>query len=248
MRRFYAPPENFQENKIVLGLEETRHLRDVLRLRAGASVNVFDGAGAEFSCAIEKIEKNETVLEILSETAPRAAESNLNLTLGVGLLKGEKFDLVVQKAVELGIKRLIPLQTARADVKIKDEKDAAKKIERWRRIGLEAAKQCGRAALMQLESPIEFEKFAKKSANAPTRDEEIFILFSERGGAEFSDLKSVQKITAIVGAEGGWHDYEIETARAAGFQIVTLGGRILRAETAAVAVAAILQHRFGDLK
>jgi 16S rRNA (uracil1498-N3)-methyltransferase len=247
MRRFYAPPENFRDGKILLGLEETRHLRDVLRLRAGANVNVFDGAGAEFSCAVEKIGKSETVLEILAKVNSRAPESGLDLSLAVALLKGEKFDLVVQKAVELGVNKLIPLKTARADVKIKDAKDAEKKIERWRRIALEAAKQCGRARLMKIEAPLAFEEFLKNSA---TQSGETFILFSERGGddADFAALKPAKKMTAAIGAEGGWEDAEIERARAGGFQIITLGGRVLRAETAAISIAAVLQHRFGDLK
>ena len=117
MRRFYAPPENFNKPTVTLVSEETRHLRDVLRLREGASVHVFNGAGKEFLCAVEKISKSETELNIISEVPPTAPESGLNLTLAVALLKGEKFELVIQKAVELGVKRFIPLNTIRADVK-----------------------------------------------------------------------------------------------------------------------------------
>src|SRR5262245_57417253 len=127
MRRFYAPKENFSNNKIVLSLEETRHLRDVLRLRTGERVRVFDGAGREFLCEITEISKKETELRILQEIAPAAPESDLELTLAVALLKGEKFELVVQKAVELGVTKLVPLNTKRADVKLKE---ADKKGER----------------------------------------------------------------------------------------------------------------------
>ncbi|HEX9962485.1 MAG TPA: 16S rRNA (uracil(1498)-N(3))-methyltransferase [Pyrinomonadaceae bacterium] len=247
MRRFYAPPENFRDNEITLDFEQTKHLRDVLRLRVGENINVFDGAGKEFSCAIAEIGKRETVLKIIAEANPRAPESSLDLTLAVALLKGEKFDLVLQKAVELGAARFVPLQTRRADVKLKDAGEIEKKLERWRKIVVEAAKQCGRAKLMQIDNPQNFEKFIEKSAALDLSDERL-VLFSERGGESFSGVEAGRKFTAVIGAEGGWEDAEIDSARANGFQIVTLGGRILRAETAAISIAAILQNRFGDLR
>lgn len=238
MRRFYAPPENFNNDKVILTADETRHLRDVLRLRTGEKIHVFDGAGREFSCEIESVSKKETSLKIIEETALSAPESNLDLTLAVALLKGEKFDLVVQKAVELGVSKIVPLDTKRADVKLKD---AEKKSERWRKIILEASKQTGRARLMQIEPPMDFEKFVKIANGAK-------ILFAERSGTNFQTIKADEKITAVVGAEGGWEEAEIDFARSNGFQIITLKGRILRAETAAIAVAAILQNNFGDLR
>jgi 16S rRNA (uracil1498-N3)-methyltransferase len=238
IRRFYAPKENFGDQKITLTLEETRHIRDVLRLREGELVRVFDGFGREFSCEIETIEKKETVLAILEEVAPAAPASNLDLTLAAALLKGEKFDLVVQKAVELGVTKFVPVVTKRTDVKFKDSE---KRVERWRKIALEAAKQSGRADLMKIETPVDFKEFLKIS-----RGGENLLLFSERSGESFSAIKAGEKITAVIGSEGGWEDSEIEAAKNAGFQIVTLKGRILRAETAAIAIAAVLQHRFGD--
>ncbi|MBA3785833.1 MAG: 16S rRNA (uracil(1498)-N(3))-methyltransferase [Acidobacteria bacterium] len=237
MRRFYASIEQFQKETITLNLEETRHLRDVLRLKEAAQVQVFDGDGREFLCAVQAIGKKETVLRILEQISPTAPESDLDLTLAVALLKGEKFDLVVQKAVELGVTKLVPLNTKRADVKLKD---TDKRLERWRKIALEAAKQSGRAKLMTIEKPIEFKNFIETADG--TR-----VLFAEYGGARFSDIKETKKITAAVGAEGGWEASEIESAREKEFQIVTLKGRILRAETAAISIATILQHRFGDL-
>ncbi|CAN5471131.1 16S rRNA (uracil(1498)-N(3))-methyltransferase [soil metagenome] len=237
MRRFYAPKESFQISNIVLSLNETRHLRDVLRLREDEKVQVFDGEGREFLCEIESITKKETLLKIIEEVTPFAPTSNLDLTLACALLKGEKFDLVVQKAVELGIAKLIPLNTKRADVKFKESE---KKTERWRKIALEAAKQCGRADLMKIELPVDFAEFIKNAADAK-------ILFSERGGESFSAIRKSEKMIAFVGSEGGWEDSEIELATSNGCQIITLGGRILRAETAAIAITAILQNNFGDV-
>lgn len=242
MRRFYAPSENFNDQIITLEAEETKHLRDVLRLRAGAEVYVFDGNGREFRCQIESIEKRETKLKIIEKVSPKSPESNLNLIFGVALLKGEKFDLIVQKSCELGVSKIVPLLTKRADVRIKNAGESGKKLERWRKISLEAAKQSGRAKLMKIDAPVFFEKFIASASG--TR-----ILFAERDGESFANLhgEKFSDITAITGAEGGWEDSEIAAARDTDFRIITLGGRILRAETAVIAAAAILQNHFGDL-
>src|SRR5215218_7440572 len=117
MRRFYAPKQNFSGLQVTLDADETRHLRDVLRLKLGETVSVFDGEGNEFSSTISSIGKKESILEINAAVDPPAAESPFKLTLAVSLLKGDKFDLVTQKAVELGVTELIPLETARSDVR-----------------------------------------------------------------------------------------------------------------------------------
>lgn len=238
MRRFYAPKENIKETAITLGADETRHLRDVLRLQAGDEARVFDGEGREYSCVIDSVEKKAAILTITGDVEPASPESGLDLTLGVALLKGEKFDLVIQKAVELGATALVPMLTARCDVKLKD---ASKKVERWKKIALEAAKQSGRARLMSVGVPVDLGTFLNGS------HETDLVLFSERGGEYFSKIKAGKKITALFGPEGGWDDVELENARKNGCTIITLGGRILRAETASISIAAILQHRFGDM-
>lgn len=237
MRRFYAPTENFHDNKITLSIDETRHLRDVLRFKENENIKVFDGENREFLCHIKKIGKRETVLEIVKEIAPSAPKSNLELTLAVAILKGEKFDLTIQKAVELGITEFIPMITKRCDVKLKN---ADRKAERWEKIIIESSKQCGRADLMKLSEPIEFTKFIESAKGAK-------ILFAETSGESFDTINKTEKLTAAVGSEGGWEDSEIELARKKDFQIITFGGRILRAETAVITVASIIQHRFGDL-
>jgi 16S rRNA (uracil1498-N3)-methyltransferase len=237
MHRFYAAKKNFGDGRIRLEADETRHLRDVLRLRIGDQASVFDGEGNEFLTEIETIGKSGAELKILETVTPASPESTLDLTLAVAMLKGEKFDLVVQKTVELGVSKLIPLQTVRCDV---TSKGADNRVERWRKIALEASKQSGRAKLMSIESPIDFSKFIVSYS------EEV-LMFTERSGESFSKVKASKKITAMIGPEGGWEDSEIEQAKSRGALLITLGGRILRAETAAISVAAILQHRFGDL-
>ena len=238
-RRFFAPPSafNFTKRTVTLAADEARHLREVLRLKPGDEVSVFDGAGKEFHARVVQARRELAELELDEEIATARPESPLQINLAVALLKGEKFDLVVQKGTELGVNKFLPLITRYADIKLRDESDASKRVARWQRIALEAAKQCGRTVVPKIENPNPFESVLKNPC----------VLFSEREGGQ--GLQRIENpITAIIGSEGGWSDEELDQARSAGAQVVTLGGRILRAETAAMTAAALLQHRFGDLK
>jgi len=251
-RRFYAPPEAFAHDgaRVVLSSEESRHLRDVLRLRAGDEAFVFDGEGREFACVVSgEGGRGRAALEVRGRVEPQRPESPLDLTLAVALLKGEKFDLVVQKATELGAWRVAPVLTKRADVRLRDGREAERRVVRWRRLALEAAKQSGRARVPVVAGPVAFDSLA---AVAPRADE-LRALFAERGGVGLDSLPvDVESgpafVTALVGPEGGWDDEELELARGRGWAIITLGGRTLRAETAAVVVTALLQHLYGDLR
>lgn len=240
-RRFFAPPSafNFTRRAVTLTADEARHLREVLRLKPGDEVSVFDGAGKEFRAHVAQARREFAELDLDEEIEPARPESPLQIELAVALLKGEKFDLVVQKATELGVTKIVPLITRYADIKLRDESDASKRVARWQRIALEAAKQCGRGIVPEVTLPSSFGSVLKNSC----------VLFSEKDGLGLAEVLSVgEAVSAIIGSEGGWSDEELDQARAAGAQIVTLGGRILRAETAAITAAALLQHRFGDLK
>src|SRR6266542_6950054 len=122
-RRFYAPPSAFSHDALTLAADESRHLRDVLRLKPDDEVYVFDGQGKEFRCAIHDVGRDVVKLDVISEVEPARPESPLRLTLAVGLLKGEKFDLVVQKTSELGISKIIPLVTTLADIHLLESSD-----------------------------------------------------------------------------------------------------------------------------
>jgi len=261
-RRFYAPPEAFNTlhgeapRTVRLTPEESRHLRDVLRLRAGDEAFVFDGEGGEFRCVVAEVGGGKlasATLEVGEPVEPLRPESPLRLTLFVALLKGEKFDLVVQKATELGVWRIVPVVTKRADVRPRDTVgEVGKRTTRWQRLALEAAKQSGRARVAGVEAP---RAFASVVAGEAEEEQALRLLFSERGGRGLSEtLASVRdgehpaSVAALVGPEGGWEDEELSEAREAGWSIVTLGGRTLRAETAAISVAVLLQHLLGDLK
>ena len=248
-RRFYAPPSAFDAklHSVTLAADEARHLRDVLRLKAGDDVYVFNGAGKEFHCRIESSRRDTAELSLVSEVDPARPESPLQLTLAVALLKGEKFDLVVQKATELGVSEIVPVVTKLADIRLRDDSDAAKRVARWQRIALEAAKQSGRAVVPRIATPISVATLLRETDPASRR-----VMFSERDGQSLKDASELftskgSALTALVGSEGGWTDEELTNARDAGWKIVTLGGRTLRAETAAIAVAVLLQHLAGDL-
>ena len=250
-RRFYAPPENIDEAMLTADLpeDEARHLREVLRLGIGDEVYLFDGAGREWRGVVTQSTKRGAQVALAEAVAPAQPESPLALTLAVALLKGDKFDFVVQKATELGVTRLQPLATQYADVRLRDARDATQRVTRWQRIALAAAKQSGRAVVPEVCGCLAFSDFlAIAGTDAGNR-----FMFAERAGQTLADAlhqSSVPSLSAcvLVGAEGGWADSEIARAQADGWRIVTLGGRILRAETAAIVAVTLLQHTLGDLR
>ena len=144
--------------------------------------------------------------------------------------------------------------TKLADVRLRDEGDAVKRTARWQRIALEAAKQSGRARVPQINAPVAFDKLIKDAVqDGHASFETVRLLFSERGGVGLVETiegwaNMPQFATALVGSEGGWTDEELAAAQDAGWNVVTLGGRIMRAETAAIIITALLQHLLGDLR
>ncbi|HEY6230963.1 MAG TPA: 16S rRNA (uracil(1498)-N(3))-methyltransferase [Pyrinomonadaceae bacterium] len=250
-RRFYAPEAAFDAKRagVNLAADEARHLREVLRLKVGDEVYVFNGAGKEFRCSIEQSRRDTARLKIVEEVTPARPESPLRLHLAVALLKGEKFDLVVQKATELGVNSVTPVVTKLADVRLRDESDATKRVARWQRIALEAAKQCGRAVVPKIARPVSFANLIEEAGNQAASS---CLVFSERDGQSLNEVwlqfsTKPGELTALIGSEGGWAVEELDQARQTGWTIVTLGGRTLRAETAAIAVTVLLQHLAGDL-
>ncbi|MFL6212010.1 MAG: 16S rRNA (uracil(1498)-N(3))-methyltransferase [Pyrinomonadaceae bacterium] len=252
-RRFYAPPAAFAPAgaEVVLSREESAHLTSVLRLRVGDEAFVFDGTGREFRCMVAAAGGRErrARLTVGAEVAAQRPESPLRLTLAVALLKGEKFDTVVQKATELGVVRIVPVATVRADVRLQAGRDASARVARWQRLALEAAKQSGRAFVPTVAAPLSLSDLLMDEERAGNAR----LLFTERDGRGLRETINEggappSILTALTGPEGGWADEELAQADAAGWQLVTLGGRILRAETAAIVVSALLQHLWGDLR
>lgn len=239
--RFYAPTAQISGAHITLDADEAHHLTRVLRLPVGARVFAFDGCGNEYDCQIAVADKRSAALTIV-EPLPGAVESPLQLTLAQALLKNDKFDWVVQKITELGVTRLVPLITEHCDIR-KAEERADARLQRWRRIALEAVKQCGRRRLLDIAEPLTWAEYC-----AQTSTNELNLIFSERGGQKLSALPTTAaSVSVAIASEGGWSEAELQLAEQHGFTPIHLGPRILRAETAAIAGAALLQQRFGDL-
>jgi len=240
VRRFFSDSIDAARGRAELGSEEAHHARDVLRLKTGDALTVFDGEGREFSGKLLSLTKNFGEVGDLQQIEPAAPESPLSITQASVVIPGDKYDLVVQKAVELGVARFFPLTSMRCEIKLKD---IEKKLVRWRRIALDAAKQCGRARLMQIAEPHDVKTFVKEMAGECDRR----IFFSEREGKKLALDPTPKTLISVIGPKGGWDDSELAAARDSEFEMVTFGGRILRAETASIALTAILQHRFGDI-
>ncbi|MDQ3009387.1 MAG: 16S rRNA (uracil(1498)-N(3))-methyltransferase [Acidobacteriota bacterium] len=243
--RFYALKSQISDSKITLDGDESHHLARVLRLGIGDRVFIFDGEGCEWECEIASVGKRETELTPLRQLAD-AVESPLNLTLAQALIKGDKFDWVIQKATELGVTRIVPLLTDHSDVKMgkaRAEERAESRSLRWRRISIEALKQSGRRRLVEIVEPIRFMDFCESNSTGHN------LIFSERGGRKLRDITdNLTQITVSIASEGGWSERELQTAETNNFIAVHLGARILRTETAAIAAVTLAQHLFGDLR
>ncbi|MBI1763553.1 MAG: 16S rRNA (uracil(1498)-N(3))-methyltransferase [Acidobacteria bacterium] len=236
--RFYAPPAQINGALITLADDEAHHLARVLRLPVGAPVFAFDGCGQEYVCEINQVGRRGAELTII-EQLTNTVESPLQLTLAVALLKGDKFDWVVQKATELGVTRLVPLLTEHSDIR---QLKAEHKLQRWQRITLEALKQCGRRTLVEIAEPQSWPKFCAEEISS------LKLILSEHGGQRLHALPPTANSACVaVASEGGWSETELEVATQHGFVPVHLGARILRAETAAITGVALLQHLCGDL-
>ncbi len=241
LRRFLAPPEQWTGDRVVLDREETHHLSRVLRLAAGARVVICDGRGRAATAVIQGLESEGAVLSLEGEIATQA-ESPLPMTLGLGLAKGEAVDQVVRQATEMGVQRLIPFVSTYSE-KVTPER-AARRLARWQRQARESLKSCQRLYLPEI-SPVQ--DFA---AVLQGPEEVKFLCYeADRGGGLASGVSRPRPagVRVIIGPEGGFTPEEVALARDAGFQVVSLGPRRLRVETAALTAVTLLQYAWGDL-
>lgn len=235
LRRIHLPPERIAGDRGMLGPEARRYLADVLRLAPGAALEVFDGRGGRYPAEIGP--GFEWVALGAREAAPPAA---VELALVVALAKGEKMDLVVQKATELGVARVLPFEAERSVVRLEAGK-GEERAARWRRIAAEAARQCGRADVPEVSPPSPLARGL--AVLAPGTRAFVF----HPGGGRLEGGGAPASVAAVVGPEGGLTDAEVRACEEAGAVRAALGPRVLRAETAAIVAVALLQARFGDL-
>jgi 16S rRNA (uracil1498-N3)-methyltransferase len=234
-RRFFVSSDRIRNGIAVLNSDQVHHLRDVLRLHAGEEVELFDGEGCGYR---GKVECRGPKIHIVSLTPlDSRQESGGSLLLATALIRPERFDWVLQKATELGVNEFIPLETRFTNVRIPPARLEAR-IERWQRITREAAKQCRRLTVPRIRKPIPFASLLSlQDFGGCAR----FLLHEKAPERLEPPLPAGGSMLLCVGPEGGWDDAEAASAENAGYQLVNLGSRILRAETAAVSAVAIFQ-------
>ncbi|HOM02458.1 MAG TPA: 16S rRNA (uracil(1498)-N(3))-methyltransferase [Acetivibrio sp.] len=245
MPRFFVRKSDVSGDSINISGEDFNHIKKVLRLGNGDRITVCDGEGTDYLVEIMKFEDASVKTRII-ESMENFTEPPVKITLFQGLPKSDKMDYIIQKAVELGIYEIVPVITERTVVKT-DKKSGDKKCERWNRISMEAAKQCNRGIIPKVGFPISF----KEALNAAKGSSFSLIPYEKETGIKLKEVlskkSSAEKVSVFIGPEGGFSQTEIETAISCGIQPVTLGPRILRTETAGIAVLSILMYELGDV-
>jgi 16S rRNA (uracil1498-N3)-methyltransferase len=244
MSRLFINPERLADEIVVVAGEDHRYLTRVLRLGVGDALTLFDGMGVEADARIARIGPRALELKV-EERRPAPMPERPDVTLIQALTKGDKLDLVVQKATELGVARIIPVTSARSVPRLEAMRALGRRA-RWQKIARDAARQSGRADVPEIE-PVT----ALPTAVAASAPEAFRVLLWE--GARAHGLRTVipaerpKRIIIATGPEGGFSEDEVEIARSAGFAVVGLGPRILRTETAALVTLSILGYALGDL-
>jgi 16S rRNA (uracil1498-N3)-methyltransferase len=244
MARFYVACPQVEDGILKVEGDEVRHIRKVLRLRRGDEIHVFDGSGMEYEGTIAE-EGHFSISIRVRNIFPSQTESDLEITLAQSLLKGEKMDYLVQKAIELGIKRIVPFFSSRS-IPLLEEAKRLNRHKRWEKIAIGASKQCGRGGLPRIDPPGSFSGMLE---SAPK--ESLRLILWEKEGKRLKEVlgkeEGRKEVFFIVGPEGGLSQEEVEEAEKAQFIPVTLGKRILRSETTSLCLLSILQYEWGDM-
>jgi 16S rRNA (uracil1498-N3)-methyltransferase len=244
MPRFYIADPRIEQELLKVKGSEVRHIRRVLRLKVGDRLILFDGSAKEYEGIIVEESPSSVVMKVENISSP-AKESPLEITLAQSLLKGEKMEYLIQKATELGTKRIIPFFSSRS-VPLLDKSQRLRRYHRWEKIAIEACKQCGRIAVPKVEP---LQDYSEMLGMAPS--ETLRLILWEKKGQGLKEVlkgsKGRTEIFFVVGPEGGMSDEEVGEAGKAGFIPITLGKRILRSETAGLCLLSVLQYEWGDL-
>lgn len=244
MQRFFAEPGQIDESnhQIHITGSDVNHIGNVLRMKPGEELWISDGQQKEYRCTIEEISQEEVLLHIIYAQEPDYELPN-RIYLFQGLPKADKMELIIQKAVELGAYEVIPVETKRCVVKL-DSKKASKKVERWKQIAESAAKQSKRMLVPSVHSVMPFQEALKY---AESMDIRLIPYELAKGMQEtkkiISDIKPGQSVGIFIGPEGGFEEKEVESAINAGAKPITLGKRILRTETAGLAILSVLMFQ-----
>jgi 16S rRNA (uracil1498-N3)-methyltransferase len=240
--RIYLPLTLVEGEALGLGEQSAHHVTHVLRLHPGAAIRIFDGKGCEHEGVIREVRRTQVTVE-LGKAVACIPEPPFAITLAQGIPRGDRMDLILQKAVELGVTDVQPLWTARSQTRTSGER-LEKRLRHWQGVVINACEQCGRAILPGLETPIEYRTWLTGTHRHNSR-----ILLAPDAQQSLGTMQPPgDSILLLVGPEGGINDEETRLAAAAGFNPVRLGPRILRTETAALAMLSGLQSLWGDLR
>lgn len=250
-RCFYVQKIDPDAGCVNLSPQSSHHLENVLRLKAGDRVEIRDGLGNAWMGEISELKRGNTTVRLLEEKDSSLFESPVEVLLAVGLARSDLMDLVVRQATETGVCRLAVFRAARSQYGLAG-RQADKKLERWSKIAAEAMCQCGRSKIPELAVFQDLDEFLRSSTEGGGGSETLKIFARERESNV--SLRSVResrplcvRIVAAIGPEGGWDDSETARLLNAGFESVHLGPRILRFETAAIALVSSIQLLWGDL-
>lgn len=239
--RFFCPEGLAPGASLSLPENAARHAARVLRLSAGAAVTLFDGRGGEYAATIASVRKDEVVAEV-GAWRDRECESPLQIRLVQALQAGEKMDLTVQKAVELGVAAIQPVASKRSVVRLEGER-AQRRVEHWRGVVASACEQCGRNRVPVVGEIEPLDRWLAKPAEAPLR-----LMLSPQATLTLDALPQARSLELLIGAEGGLDPQEMAAAESAGFVGVRLGPRVLRTETAGLTALAAIQMLWGDFR
>jgi 16S rRNA (uracil1498-N3)-methyltransferase len=240
LTRIYVDGALLVGKQVLLPAQAATHLTRVLRLREGAPLTLFNGEGGEYAAELIAIEKSGVRAAIL-EQRPIERESSLRLTLLQGISRGERMDLIVQKATELGIHELVPIASDHGVVKL-DPIQGIRRVEHWQQVAISACEQCGRNRVPRIAPVV---TLAKALESLPTSGARL--LLDPEGTMTLASVPVAGAATVLIGPEGGWSDTERRLCERAGISHCRLGPRVLRTETAPLAVLAALQALHGDL-
>lgn len=240
MHRFYVTPDQIQGDTVTIRGTDVNHIKNVLRMRPGEEILICNGQGKDCYCIINKVSEGEITAEI-KERKDTGTELKSRITLFQGLPKKDKIELIIQKAVELGVYEIVPVMTKRVIVKLEDKKKEEKKLERWQAIAEEAAKQSGRGIIPVIKPVISYKEALTEAGNMGR----AVIPYENASGMSYTrellqNIGLVDTIGIFIGPEGGFEESEIELATAQKVIPITLGKRILRTETAGLAVLSMI--------
>ena len=246
MRYFFIKQSDLEGSKAVVKGSDAHHIKNVLRLKPGDKIGLFDGTGFNYETRIVTLLPKSIEVSVVRRFSS-TTESNVQITVAQALLKDRKMDLLVRQLTELGITRWIPF-IAKRSVPRPDKKRLFTRTERWNKIAKEALKQCKRCCSPEIGATVSFEEVLNLG-----RDSDLKIVFWEEESKPVnkelpvSNVKPLEKIFILLGPEGGFTLKEVENAKRSGFITASLGPRILRAETATIAACTLLQYLFGDM-